>query len=116
MELAYKEDLFFILSASMDKEDAEKETERIANNFKKVYASKPSNLQPINGNDTYRYFYDELVEESGWYGTIYYLHRVDKLVNGKWKTFMEFKGASEKNKCKELVERLQLGGNSVIKY
>jgi len=116
MELAYKEDLFFILSASMEKEEAEKETERIANNFKKAYSPKPSSLQPIVGKDTYRYFYDELVEESGWYGSIYYMHRIDKYEEGKWKTFMKFKGASEKSKCRELVERLELGGNSVIKY
>lgn len=116
MELTYKEDLFMILSMSMDKEEALKETERITNNFKKCYSSKPSNLQPIIGNDTYRYFLDELKEEPGWYGRIYYLHRVDKLVNNKWEVFIKFEDTTGRRKCVELINRLKLGGNTVIEY
>lgn len=116
MELAYKEDLFFILSASMEREEAEKETERITNNFKKVYSPKPSNLQPIIGNDTYRFKRDVCVEQ-GW--DMWWESYVDKYVNGKWERFMKFKGGStgeDVSKCIELVKRLQLGGNSVIEY
>ena len=40
MELAYKEELFFSLSASLTREEAVAETERIANNFKKIYSPK----------------------------------------------------------------------------
>lgn len=112
MEKAYKEDLFMILSMNMEVEEALKETDRIANNFKNIYSPKPTNLQPINGNGTYRYFLNEL--GSGW--SAEFTSRVDKYVDGKWEVFMKFVGAHEAYKCRELVNRLQLGGNTIIKY
>jgi len=114
MELAYKEDLFMILSINMSKEEALKETERIADNFKKIYSPKPSHLQPIIGTDTYRFEIDICVEQ-GW--DIWWESRVDKYVNGKWERFVKFKGGTtgdDKRKCIELVNRLKLGGNTVI--
>lgn len=111
MELAYKEELFFILSVNMEREEAEKETERIANNFKNIYSPKQPKLQPIVGNKMYRYFLDEWVEK-GW--DMWSESRVDVYEDGKWVTFMKF--IDETKKCKELVSRLELGGNTVIKY
>lgn len=116
MELAYKEDLFLILSMNMEVEEALKETERISNNFKKAYSPKQSHLQPIVGNDTYRFKRGVLVEK-GW--DMWWESYVDKYVNGEWKRFMKFKGEHSQedvNKCMELVNRLKLGGNTVIEY
>lgn len=116
MELAYKEDLFFILSTSISKEDAEKETERITNNFKKIYSPKPSYLQPIIGNDTYR-FKRGICVEQGW--DMWWESYIDKYLNGKWERFMEFKGDAtclDEKRCIDLINRLKLGGNTVIEY
>jgi hypothetical protein len=114
MELAYKEELFFSLSTSLTREEAIVETERIANNFKKIYSPKPSHLQPIIGTDTYRFERDICVEQ-GW--DMWWESRVDKYVNGKWERFMKFKGGTtgqHVRNCIELVNRLQLGGNTII--
>lgn len=81
--LAYKEELFFILSATMDKQEAEKETERIANNF----LPKPSTLKPIKGSDTYKYYIQKYIE-NGW--NSYHESRIFKYVDGKWETFMRW--------------------------
>lgn len=116
MELAYKEDLFFTFSAYMEKEEAEKETERISNNFKKVYSPKPSHLQPIIGNDTYRFKRNVCVEKN-W--DMWWESYVDKYTNGKWERFMKFKGGtygSDGVKCTEVINRLKLGGNTVIEF
>jgi len=114
MELAYKEDLFMILSMNMEVEDALRETERISNNFKKIYSPKPSHLQPIVGNDTYRYYCNELMNSMSF--NSYWESRVDKYINGKWEIFMRFTDIGGDRKCKQLVERLKLGGNTVIEF
>lgn len=106
-----KEKIFYRLSEYMDEKEATKNTDEIFNEISSFY--NQSKLQPINGNDTYRYFFDNLVEK-GW--DMYYQHRIDKYINGKWERFMEFKGITERSKCVELVERLRLGGNTMIKY
>lgn len=111
LELAYKEDLFFALSAGMEKEQAQKETERIAENFKKCYAPEKPKIEPIVGNDTYRYFIDHLPNHF----CAEFESRVDKYVDGKWKVFMKF-GSWDSNKCKKLVNRLKAGGNTVIEF
>lgn len=114
MELAYKENLFLILSMNMEVDEALKETERIANNFKKIYSPKPSHLQPIIGNDVYR-FKRAVVVEKGW--DIWWESYVDKYINNKWERFLTFKGDTtglDEKKCTELVNRLKLGGNTVI--
>lgn len=116
MELAYKEELFFILSSTMDKEEALMETERIASNFKKIYHSKPNGLEPIIGKDTYRFKRDVCVEQ-GW--DIWWESYIDKYINGKWERFMKFKGGTtggDVTKCIELVNRLKLGGNTIIEF
>lgn len=109
MELAYKEELFFILSVTMDKEESEKETERIANNFKSVYSPKPSKLEPIIGNKTYRYYIDDY--SGHWMAE--FESRVDVYENGQWKKFMKFRDGYL---CRQLIERLKLGGNTVIEF
>ena len=116
MELAYKEDLFFTLSATMDKDTAIKETEKISSNFKKLYSPKPSHLQPIVGSDTYRFKTDVCIEK-GW--DIWWESYIDKYVNGKWERFMKFKGDTtgiDGIRCIELVNRLKIGGNTVIEF
>lgn len=110
-ELAYKEDLFFILSANMEKEEALKETERISSNFKSIYSPPKSKLIPIQGKETYRYFIRNH-REQGW--DMWYESRIDKYVNGKWETFMKY--IDDFGKCEELVERLRLGGNTMINF
>lgn len=97
---------------SNSKEDALLHTERIANNFKKIYSPKQTNLQPIAGTDTYRYYLDKHIERGF---NSYWESRVDKYINNEWKIFMTF-STWENSKCKELINRLDLGGNTVIKY
>ena len=104
--LAHKEELFFILSATMGKEEALKETERIANNF----SPKPSTLKPIIGSDTYKYYIQKYIE-NGW--NSYWESRIFKYVNGKWETFMRW-DSSGFIQAEETVKRSELGGNTVI--
>ena len=111
MELAYKEELFFMLSVNMEREEAEKEVERIVNNFKNIFSPKPQKLHPIVGNKMYRYFLDGWVEK-GW--DMWSESRVDVYEDGNWITFMKF--INETRKCKELINRLKLGGNTVIEF
>lgn len=104
--LVYKEDLFFILSATMGREEAERETERIANNF----SPKSNTLKPIKGSDTYKYYIQKYIE-NGW--NSYYESRIYKYVNGKWETFMRWDSSGFID-AKNVVTRLELGGNTVI--
>ena len=100
--LAHKEELFFILSATMEKEEAE----RIASNF----SPKKPTLNPIKGSDTYKYYIQKYIENGR---NSYWESRIFKYVNGKWEIFMSW-GSSGFIKAREVVKRLELGGNTVI--
>lgn len=113
MERAFKEDLFMILSAKMTREDAEIETERIANNFKSAYEEKVNS--PIIGKDKYKYYTDRNL--GGWNQE--YESKIEIYTNGKWEQFMYFNdGFSHTGgmKCKKIVKRLIAGGNTVLEY
>lgn len=112
-EIAIKEDLFFTLSGSMDKDEAIQETERISLLFKKLYSTNEDT--PIIGTDTYRYFIDH--NTGGWEQN--HESRIDKYINGEWKLFMYFNdGLSMMGgfKCKKIIKRLIAGGNTVMEY
>lgn len=110
-ELAYKEELFFIFSAQMDKDEAIKETDRITNNFKTIYVPKSNGLKPIIGKDTYRYYLSKH-RKSGW--DTWYESKIEKYVKGRWKNYMFTTDVIGGINLGKLVKRLELGGNTII--
>lgn len=108
-KLALKEEYFFTVSSYLSKEDSIIETESFFSNIEKLYNNNKNIGKPILGNDTYRYRLNHLPN--------HFLAEIESTIEiynkGKWVLFMKFESGFD---CKKAVDRLELGGNNVIKF
>ena len=107
-ELAYKEELFFILSADMERDEAVKTVELVASNFKKCYSSQKTSPK-IGEAPTYKLTYMKC-HERGW--DMWWVSSLEKYENGEWKEFM--RTTKNHTNLLNIANRLIKEGNVVL--